>query len=59
MHASIKCDRTMVSGELFARHYNYVLLSCHLVSVQGSALQPKIQDKIAVLPPNQAYQRKM
>ena len=35
MHASIKCDRTTVSRELFARHCNYVLLNCHLVSVQG------------------------
>ena len=35
MHASAKCDRTPVSRELFARHCNYVLLSCHLVSVQG------------------------
>ena len=38
MHASIKCDRTTVSRELFARHCNYVLLNCHLVSVQGSCI---------------------
>ena len=35
MHATVKCDRTTVSRELFARHCSYVLLNCHLVSVQG------------------------
>ncbi len=38
MLAPVNCDRTLVSKELFARHSNYVLPRCNLVSVQAECI---------------------